>query len=77
MHCVAHSLNLAVSKASNIQPIRNCLGIIEKKYNPEVKKLKAKIFTWKETAATDASILIKALDSEFLVSLQSSSSKCK
>jgi hypothetical protein len=32
IHCVAHSLNLAVLTASNIKPIRNCLGIIEKLY---------------------------------------------
>lgn len=32
VHCVAHSLNLAVSKASNILPIRNCLGVVEKIY---------------------------------------------
>ncbi|XP_060845700.1 uncharacterized protein LOC132925309 [Rhopalosiphum padi] len=32
VHCAAHSLNLAVSTASGIQPIRNCLGIIEKYY---------------------------------------------
>jgi len=119
VHCAAHSLNLAVSKASNIQPIRNCLGIIEKMYSffnspkrqnvllntikesdldPNVKSLKRlcatrwvqryeavndfielfnfvvmsleDISSWKDTAATDASILIKALDSEFLVSLQ-------
>jgi len=32
VHCAAHSLNLAVSTASNIKPVRNCLGIIEKLY---------------------------------------------
>uniref|UniRef100_A0A2S2P594 Repressor of the inhibitor of the protein kinase n=1 Tax=Schizaphis graminum TaxID=13262 RepID=A0A2S2P594_SCHGA len=32
VHCSAHSLNLAVSTASGIKPIRNCLGIIEKAY---------------------------------------------
>jgi len=32
VHCVAYTLILAVSKANNIQPIRNCLGIIEKIY---------------------------------------------
>uniref|UniRef100_A0A2S2Q612 Repressor of the inhibitor of the protein kinase n=1 Tax=Sipha flava TaxID=143950 RepID=A0A2S2Q612_9HEMI len=32
VHCSAHSLNLAVSTASGIRPIRNCLGIIEKAY---------------------------------------------
>lgn len=32
VHCAAHSLNLAVSTACNIQPIRNCLGIIKKLY---------------------------------------------
>lgn len=30
VHCVAHSLNLAVFSASDLQPIRNYLGIIEK-----------------------------------------------
>lgn len=30
MHCLAHSLNLVVSTASGIKPIRNCLGIIKK-----------------------------------------------
>lgn len=29
-HCTAHSLNLAVSSACNIQFIRNCFGVIEK-----------------------------------------------
>lgn len=29
LHCSSHSLNLAVSTASGIKPIRNCLGIIE------------------------------------------------
>lgn len=33
VHCAAHSLNLAVSNASNIKPIRNCLGLIEKMYD--------------------------------------------
>jgi len=32
MHCAAHSLNLAVSTASGIKPIRNCLGLIENAY---------------------------------------------
>lgn len=32
-HCAAHTLNLAVSNASNIQSIRNCLSIIEKLYD--------------------------------------------
>ncbi|XP_050064719.1 zinc finger MYM-type protein 1-like, partial [Aphis gossypii] len=32
VHCVAHSLNLAVSSACDLQPIRNCLGVIEKLY---------------------------------------------
>jgi len=119
VHCVAHSLNLAVSKASNILPIRNCLGVVEKIYcffnspkrqnvllntieesdlDPKVKSLKRlcatrwvqryeavndfielfkfvvvsleTISSWKDTSATDATILIKALDSEFLMSLQ-------
>eukprot|EP00102_Acyrthosiphon_pisum_P024768 XP_016661978.1 PREDICTED: uncharacterized protein LOC107884440 [Acyrthosiphon pisum] len=30
VHCSAHFLNLAVSSSSNIKPIRNCLGVIEK-----------------------------------------------
>jgi hypothetical protein len=30
VHCSPHSLNLAVSSSSNITPIRNCLGIVEK-----------------------------------------------
>lgn len=33
VHCAAHSLNLAVSTASGIKPIRNCLGVNEKVYN--------------------------------------------
>jgi len=32
VHCAAHSLNLVVSTASGIKPIRNCLGLIEKAY---------------------------------------------
>lgn len=30
VHCAAHSLNLVVSSASDLQPIQNCLAIIEK-----------------------------------------------
>lgn len=33
VHCTAHTLNLAITNASNIHPIRNCLGIIEKLYD--------------------------------------------
>ena len=33
VHCASHSLNLAVSSASNISAIRNCLGTIESVYN--------------------------------------------
>lgn len=32
VHCSAHSLNLAVSTASGIKPIKSCLGIIEKMF---------------------------------------------
>ncbi|XP_050316183.1 zinc finger MYM-type protein 1-like [Anthonomus grandis grandis] len=32
IHCAAHSLNLAISKACEVQQIRNCLGVIEKLY---------------------------------------------
>lgn len=32
VHCVVHSLNLAVSSACDLRPIRNCLGVIEKMY---------------------------------------------
>lgn len=32
VQCVAHSLNLAVSSACNLQPINNYLGVIEKFY---------------------------------------------
>jgi hypothetical protein len=32
LHCIAHTLNLAVSSACNIQPVRNCLGTIQKMY---------------------------------------------
>lgn len=32
VHCAAHSLNLAVSRACEVQEIRNCLGTIEKCY---------------------------------------------
>jgi len=32
VHCVAHTLNLAVSYACNIQSVRNCLGTIQKMY---------------------------------------------
>jgi len=118
VHCAAHSLNLAVSTASNIKPIRNCLGILEKMYTffntpkrssvilseidgcdfePKVKSLKRLCATrwvqrydavndvvelfpfvvaaleiiseWNDSA-TDASIFLKAFDSEFLISLQ-------
>lgn len=33
VHCVSHSLNLAISDACSVQPIRNCMGIIENAYN--------------------------------------------
>ncbi|KAG5888040.1 hypothetical protein JTB14_027834 [Gonioctena quinquepunctata] len=32
VHCAAHNLNLAISGASEIPPIRNCMGTIEKVY---------------------------------------------
>lgn len=32
VHCAAHSLNLAVSRACEVQEVRNCLGTIEKCY---------------------------------------------
>lgn len=32
VHCAAHNLNLAISSASGIPPIRNCMGTIEKVY---------------------------------------------
>lgn len=50
VHCAAHSLNLAVSTASGIKPIRYCLEVIEKgvlintiensNNAPQVKQLK-------------------------------------
>lgn len=119
VHCAAHTLNLAVLKASNIQPIRNCLGIIEKLYDffntpkrnnvllnciensnelPNAKTLKrlcttrwiqkydavsdfAELFPyvmdaldnisiWHDSSGTDASLLSKSIDSEFIISLQ-------
>lgn len=119
VHCAAHSLNLAVSAACEIQAIRNCLGVIEKMYcffntpkrknvlvhvidesdmDTKSKSLKHlcatrwverytaindfielfpfvvvaldKIYGWNDTTATDAKILLNAMDSEFLISLQ-------
>lgn len=120
VHCAAHSLNLAVSTASNIKPIRNCLGILEKMYTffnkpkrsnvliqeidksdlePKVKTLKRLCATrwvqrydavndfvelfpfvvtalqvisseWNDISGSDANILLKTFDSEFLISLQ-------
>ncbi|XP_050065451.1 zinc finger MYM-type protein 1-like [Aphis gossypii] len=119
VHCAAHSLNLAGSTASGIQPIRNCLGIIKKYYvffnttkrqnvlltniensdkDPKVKTLKRlcatrwvqrydavtdfielfefavesleNISNWNDSTATEPNILLKAIDSEFLISLQ-------
>lgn len=120
VHCSAHSLNLAVSSSSNIRPIRNCLGIVEKLhvffntpkrnnvlqneiekadhssnittlkrlcatrwvqrydalndfcelYPYVVKSLSNITSEWKDTSATDASMLLKSIqDSEFIVSL--------
>lgn len=118
VHCAAHSLNLAVSTASDIKQIKNCLGIIEKIYaffntpkrsavlfhvidseneDLKIKKLKRlcatrwvqrfdavndfcellpyvvisldKISEWRDLSGTDASILKKAMDTEFLISL--------
>lgn len=120
VHCAAHSLNLAVSTACNIQPIRNCLGIIEKLYiffntpkrhnvllsciensntDIKIKSLKRLCATrwvqrydavhdfvelfdfilealelisdWKDSSETaiEANMLIKSIDSEFIVSV--------
>ncbi|KAF0737193.1 52 kDa repressor of the inhibitor of the protein kinase-like, partial [Aphis craccivora] len=78
VHCAAHSLNLAVSTASDLKPIRNCLGIIEKRYDavndfcellPYVMISLDKISEWRDSSSADASILKKAIDSEFLISL--------
>lgn len=33
IHCAAHSLNLAISKACEVQQIRNCLGVVERLYD--------------------------------------------
>lgn len=33
VHCASHSLNLAISDASTVQPIRNCMGLIENAFN--------------------------------------------
>lgn len=32
VHCFSHSLNLAISNSTNVQDIRNCIGIVEKLY---------------------------------------------
>lgn len=120
IHCAAHSLNLDVSTASNIKPIRNCLGIIEKLYvffntpkrnnvllsciensdtDIKLKTLKRLCATrwvqrydvvhdfvelfefvlealetiseWNDSSGstTDANLLLKAMDSEFIVSV--------
>lgn len=119
VHCAAHSLNLAVSSACDIQAIRNCLALVEKMYrflytpkrknvllniineselDTKSKSLKhlcatrwverytaindfvelfpfvvatlEKISDWNNTTSTDSNILLKAMDSEFLISLQ-------
>jgi len=119
VHYVAHTLNLAVSSACKIQPVRNCLGTIEKMYcffnfpkrhqvileaisesvlDPKVKTLKRlcatrwiqrydaindfvelfpyvvvsleKILEWNDLSSVDANILLKSMDSKFLISLQ-------
>ncbi|XP_025192611.1 52 kDa repressor of the inhibitor of the protein kinase-like [Melanaphis sacchari] len=118
VHCAAHSLNLAVSTASNIKSVRNCLGIIEKLYvffntpkrnavllsaiensntDQKVKTLKRLCATrwvqrydsvhdfielfeflvnaleciteWNDSSATDATLLLKSFDSEFIISV--------
>lgn len=33
IHCAAHSLNLAISKACEVPQIRNCLGVMERLYD--------------------------------------------
>jgi len=33
VHCAAHSLNLAVSSACEVQSVRNCMGIMGKMHN--------------------------------------------
>lgn len=119
VHCVAHTLNLAVSSACNIQPIRNCLGTIQKMYSffnfpkrqnviltaidesdlePKIKTLKRlcatrwvqrydaindfvelfpyvvisleNITEWSDSSSVDANLLLKSMDSTFLISLQ-------
>ncbi|CAH1113511.1 unnamed protein product [Psylliodes chrysocephalus] len=32
VHCVSHSLNLAISDACSVQAVRNCMGVIENAY---------------------------------------------
>lgn len=119
VHCVAHTLNLAISSACNIQPIRNCLGTVQKMYcffnfpkrqnviltaidesdlEPKVKTLKRlcatrwvqrydaindfvelfpyvvisleNISEWTDASSVDANLLLKSMDSTFLISLQ-------
>lgn len=119
VHCVSHTLNLAVSSACNIQPIRNCLGIVQKLYcffnfpkrqnviftaidesdlEPKVMTVKClcetrwvqrydaindfvelfpyvvisleNISEWTDASSVDANLLLKSMDSTFLISLQ-------
>jgi len=121
VHCAAHSLNLAVSSACEVQSVRNCMGIVGKMHNffkspkrnnilleaiinsdinPSEKSLKRLCVTrWVErytalndffdffpsivdaleeipnkfndiSSVPDANILLKSMDSEFLIALQ-------
>ncbi|KAL4153196.1 hypothetical protein QTP88_001029 [Uroleucon formosanum] len=95
VHCAAHSLNLAVSTASGIQPYyvffnipkrQNVLLTNIENSNEDPKRYDAvtdfielfafvvesleNISNWNDSTATEANILLKAIDSEFLISLQ-------
>ncbi|KAF0711672.1 52 kDa repressor of the inhibitor of the protein kinase-like [Aphis craccivora] len=83
VHCAAHTLNLAVSKASNIQPIRNCLRLCATRWIQRYDAVNdfAELFPYvmdaldnisisHDSLGTDASILSKSIDSEFIISLQ-------
>lgn len=53
VHCAAHSLNLAISQASEIQSVRNCLGTVGKMYDffntPKRKSILTSIIENSET----------------------------
>jgi len=60
VHCTVYVLNLAVSKFCSLQPLKNCLGTIEKTWNFLVY-LNEKIYLHRQSKAVMEPINAKTL----------------